>query len=263
MATGSIKILVSTLLCAHNPHHTHCYVNCHRKYHKPVYVVSRHIWSATVTAYSTTVSLAGKNRCYQLSHTQGQKHTHTHTDMHTYTHTQHIYIVHTHALTHTHAHTHTHTHVIHTYTHIHKHTHTYTHIHTYTHTFTLIHTHITLTAAVMTPSLSDVGSILTVNVEPSDDAFGRFGFAPNSLSRVVVEQSGGTPVTLTVTRLGGQFGDVSVYWSVSQSGGVSGSAMDISPSGGVLEFVEGQNQMDILLTVNDDLVCLWLCLTPW
>ena len=110
---------------------------------------------------------------------------------------------------------------------------------------------------VMTPSLSSSGSVLTVNIEPSDDAFGRFGFTPKSQSRVVVEQSGGTPVTLTVTRQGGSFGDVSVYWSVSQSGGMpAGGAMDITPSEGMLEFAEGQNQMDILLTVNDDLVSL-------
>ena len=109
----------------------------------------------------------------------------------------------------------------------------------------------------MDPSLSAIGSVLTVNIEPSDDAFGRFGFTPESQSRVVVEQSGGTPVTLTVTRQGGSFGDVSVYWSVSQSGGMpAGSAMDISPGEGVLEFIEGQNEMDISLVVNDDLVSL-------
>ena len=114
-------------------------------------------------------------------------------------------------------------------------------------------------ADVMTPSLSSIGSVLTVNIEPSDDAFGRFGFTPESQSRVVVEQSGGTPVTLTVTRQGGSFGNVSVYWSVNQSGGMpGGSAMDISPNEGTLVFTEGQNQMDIILTVNDDLVSLLL-----
>ena len=107
---------------------------------------------------------------------------------------------------------------------------------------------------VMVPSLSSVGSVLAVNIQPSDDAFGRFGFPDDSQSRIVAEQQGGTPVALTVTRQGGRFGDVSVYWSVSQSGGGSGGAMDISPSEGVLEFSEGQTQMDIVLTVNDDLV---------
>ena len=114
---------------------------------------------------------------------------------------------------------------------------------------------------VMVPSLSSVGSVLAVNIQPSDDAFGRFGFPADSQSRIVAEQQGGTPVALTVTRQGGRFGDVSVYWSVSQSGGGSGGAMDISPSEGVLEFSEGQTQMDIVLTVNDDLVgnCLAVC----
>ena len=109
-------------------------------------------------------------------------------------------------------------------------------------------------ADVMAPSLSSIGSVLAVNIQPSDDAFGRFGFAVESQSLVVAEQSGGTPVSLRVTRQGGRFGDVSVYWTVRQSGGVSGSTMDISPSEGVLQFVEGQSQMDILLTINDDLV---------
>ena len=110
----------------------------------------------------------------------------------------------------------------------------------------------------MTPSLSDIGSVLAVNIEPSDDAFGRFGFNVDSQSLVVTEQTGGTPVVLTVMRQGGQFGDVSVYWSVSQSGNVPGSNTDISPLEGVLEFAEGDNQMSILLTVNDDLVSLCL-----
>ena len=121
--------------------------------------------------------------------------------------------------------------------------------------------HTLLPSDVIDPSLSSIGSVLTVNIEPSDDAFGRFGFTPESQSRVVVEQSGGTPVTLTVMRQGGQFGDVSVYWSVSQSGGVPGSTMDISPSEGVLEFAEGENQMNIMLVVNDDLVSLSMLLT--
>ena len=110
---------------------------------------------------------------------------------------------------------------------------------------------------VMDPSLSSIGGVLTVNIEPSDDAFGRFGFTLESQSRVVVEQSGGTPVTLTVTRQGGSFGNVSVNWSVSQSGGTpAGSVMDVTPSEGTLEFTEGQNQMDVMLVVNDDLVSL-------
>lgn len=125
------------------------------------------------------------------------------------------------------------------------------------HTIKTVHPSLPFLPDVMTPSLSSIGSVLTVNIEPSDDAFGRFGFTPESQSRVVIEQSGGTPVTLTVTRQGGSFGDVSVYWSVSQSGGMpAGSVMDISPSEGTLEFAEGQNQMDIILTVNDDLVSL-------
>ena len=117
----------------------------------------------------------------------------------------------------------------------------------------------------MVPSLSSVGSALAINIQPSDDAFGRFGFTADSQSRVVAEQQGGTPVILTIMRQGGRFGDVSVYWSVSQSGGEAGGAMDISPSEGVLEFGEGETEMDISLTINDDLVsgCVLAVWWPW
>ena len=102
------------------------------------------------------------------------------------------------------------------------------------------------------PGLS-IGSTLVVNIRPSDDAFGRFGFHRNSLARVVEEQNGGTPVTLTVTRDGGTFGNVSVYWEVS------GPPGDISPSTGIVEFAEGQVEGELRITVADDLVRLCVC----
>ncbi len=97
-----------------------------------------------------------------------------------------------------------------------------------------------------------MGSTLAIHIQPSDDAFGRFNFDSNSRARVVAEQQGGTPVTLSVLREGGVFGDVSLYWRVSQSGG--SEVMDITPSEGTLMFSEGSNVEDIQLTIRDDLV---------
>ena len=97
-----------------------------------------------------------------------------------------------------------------------------------------------------------MGSTLAIHIQPSDDAFGRFNLDSNSRARVVAEQQGGTPVTLSVLREGGVFGDVSLYWRVSQSGG--SEVMDITPSEGTLMFSEGSNVEDIQLTIRDDLV---------
>lgn len=112
-----------------------------------------------------------------------------------------------------------------------------------------------ISSAPVAPALG-IGSTLAVTILPSDDAFGRFGFSVDSLSTVVQEQTGGTPVELTVIREGGTFSDVEVYWSVSQSvGGVTGSDVtDISPSEGVLMFAEGEILGTVTLTINNDLV---------
>ena len=101
-----------------------------------------------------------------------------------------------------------------------------------------------------------IGSTLAVTILPSDDAFGRFGFSIDSLSNVLQEQQGGTPVILTVIRNGGTFGDVEVYWSVSENGAAAsdGRVTDISPSEGVLMFEEGVVQQRINLMINNDLV---------
>ena len=102
-----------------------------------------------------------------------------------------------------------------------------------------------------TPSLG-IGSTLAVHIQPSDDAFGRFDFRTDSQARVVAEQQGGTPVTLTVVREGGVFGVVSLYWSVSQSQG--SEVTDITPTEGTLVFNEGEPEAVIQLLVRDDLV---------
>ena len=103
-----------------------------------------------------------------------------------------------------------------------------------------------------------IGSSLAVNILPSDDAFGRLRFAPSSLSVVVEEEVGGTPVVLTVTRESGTFGDISVCWEVEQVGGGNASD-DIFPSSGFVDFSEGQQTAEISLTVSDDLVSAHMC----
>ena len=98
------------------------------------------------------------------------------------------------------------------------------------------------------PGLS-IGSTLIIRILPSDDAFGVFSFAADSLSRVVAEEEGGTGVSLTVQRQGGTFEDVTVYWEVE--GGGNG---DISPTSGQVDFTEGQTQGQLTVTINNDQV---------
>ena len=93
-----------------------------------------------------------------------------------------------------------------------------------------------------------MGSTIAINILPSDDAFGVFSFEAGSLARVVEEQAGGTPVTLTVIRSGGTFGDVTIYWEVE------GPEGDIAPGQGVVELAEGERAGELVVTVADDLV---------
>ena len=100
------------------------------------------------------------------------------------------------------------------------------------------------------PGLS-TGSSLTVRILPSDDAFGVFSFAADSLTRLVAERDGGTTVTLTVERQGGTFADVSVYWEVEGEGNG-----DISPTSGQVDFAEGVTRGELTVTVTNDQVYL-------
>ena len=99
-----------------------------------------------------------------------------------------------------------------------------------------------------------LGQTMAITIQPSDDAFGRFSFSSDSLSNIVPEQTGSSPITLTVLRAGGTFGVVSVYWEVTQSGGSGGEVRDISPSTGEVVFTDGQRQQQFTVTVNDDMV---------
>lgn len=95
-----------------------------------------------------------------------------------------------------------------------------------------------------------LASSIIVRIQPSDDAFGVFGFADDSLSSLVSERDT-TPVSLLVSRTGGTLGEVGVYWQVT------GPAGDITPASGVVVFSEGQVEGNVLLTVTDDLVSDW------
>jgi len=98
------------------------------------------------------------------------------------------------------------------------------------------------------------GQSMAITIDPSDDAFGHFGFSPDSLSHIVAEQADGVLVTFTVLRDGGSFGEVSVYWAVSEGAG-TGQAEDLSPASGEVIFADGERQQQFSLTVTDDLVC--------
>lgn len=99
---------------------------------------------------------------------------------------------------------------------------------------------------------------MAITIQPSDDAFGRFSFSPDSLSRIVSEQPGGVPLTFTVLRAGGTFGLVSIYWQVTQSGD-SAQVTDISPASGEVVFADGERQQQFTLSVTDDVVRLFVC----
>lgn len=98
-----------------------------------------------------------------------------------------------------------------------------------------------------------MGQTMAITIQPSDDAFGRFSFSPDSLSHVVPEQLGSVFLIFTVLRAGGTFGMVNVYWQVTQNGD-SAEVTDISPATGVVVFPEGETQQQFTLSVADDLV---------
>ena len=103
---------------------------------------------------------------------------------------------------------------------------------------------------VGTPSL-DIGSRLAVNILPSDDAQGVFGFSASSLS---LETEEGGVARLSVVRTGGDLGTVRVWW------GVEGGEGDVYPTSGYLEFEEGVVEVELSLNVTDDQVHTYVCM---
>ena len=91
---------------------------------------------------------------------------------------------------------------------------------------------------------------LTVNILSNDDANGRIGFAPSSLSKVQAELTVDSLETFEVIREYGSLGRVVAVWNVSGNF----SEGDISPLSGELVFENGQTSQNISITVHRDMV---------
>ncbi|XP_055956200.1 adhesion G-protein coupled receptor V1 [Patella vulgata] len=89
-----------------------------------------------------------------------------------------------------------------------------------------------------------------VNIEPSDDPHGAFGFAASSMS--VEEPENGLPyqVNITVERLGGSIGIVTLEWQAKLSGGLASD--DITPSSGSLRFISNEGSRRISVSILPD-----------
>ena len=91
---------------------------------------------------------------------------------------------------------------------------------------------------------------LTINILSNDGAFGRIGFAADSLNRVQPETGYDSVVTFEVIREYGSLGRVVAQWNVS--GNFSDG--DLSPLSGELVFEDGQVSQNISITVHKDAV---------
>jgi G-protein coupled receptor 98 len=96
------------------------------------------------------------------------------------------------------------------------------------------------------PSLG-VGSRISVNIEPSDDAYGIFSFALGSISVVTME--GVDDLTLNVTRSGGSLSAVIVNWVVGGN-----ASDDVVPGSGSIVFGEGVTVEGIELSIVNDMM---------
>jgi len=68
-----------------------------------------------------------------------------------------------------------------------------------------------------------------------------------------MEQDGGVPLTLTVSREGGSFGEVGVAWEVVQADSLMSSS-DVQPLTGSLLFQPDQTTANFTVDVFNDLV---------
>lgn len=100
----------------------------------------------------------------------------------------------------------------------------------------------------------------TVVIAPSDDPRGVFTLRNHSLGIIANEdaQAPGNAFTITLERLGGTFGEVSVAWNVTRVpfAGVTVTAPvtdDLTADSGVATFAEGEAEATIVLTLLDDL----------
>ena len=96
------------------------------------------------------------------------------------------------------------------------------------------------------PSIGVAGQI-TIQIAPSDDAFGVFSFNTTSLVQVV-EEAPSAEVTFTIQRMGGALGAVIVHWQVTQF------AEDVNPPSGNVSFEMSQTENSFSITVLEDQV---------
>ncbi|XP_036081242.1 adhesion G-protein coupled receptor V1 isoform X3 [Rousettus aegyptiacus] len=91
-----------------------------------------------------------------------------------------------------------------------------------------------------------INGYVKITILSNDDAYGVVGFAQNSLYKQVEEMEQDGLVTLSVERLKGTYGRITVAWEAD------GSVSDIFPTSGVILFSEGQALSTITLTVLAD-----------
>ncbi|XP_058512174.1 adhesion G-protein coupled receptor V1 [Ochotona princeps] len=91
-----------------------------------------------------------------------------------------------------------------------------------------------------------VNGYVKITILSNDGAYGVVAFAQNSLYKQVEEMEQDNLVTLSVERLKGTYGRVTVAWEAD------GSVGDIFPTSGVISFAEGQALCAITLTVLAD-----------
>ena len=68
----------------------------------------------------------------------------------------------------------------------------------------------------------------------------------------MVEEAPSTQVTFTVQRMGGDLGEVTVYWEAQQF------AEDVVPSAGSINFTISQNENSFTVTILEDQVELFM-----
>uniref|UniRef100_A0A1X7VF86 Staphylococcus aureus surface protein A n=3 Tax=Amphimedon queenslandica TaxID=400682 RepID=A0A1X7VF86_AMPQE len=114
---------------------------------------------------------------------------------------------------------------------------------------------IRLTSVTGDAVIASANTLSTISINESDDPNGLFQFNANSLSNTVTE---GSSVDLTIERLKGTFGNVTVFWrALYNSNGVLTPVpplTDISVTSDSVMFREGQTTASITITIlNDDI----------
>ena len=93
--------------------------------------------------------------------------------------------------------------------------------------------------------------VTAITISESDHAYGRLGFASTSFEVAEPDGEFATPLTVIVQRTGGTTGEVSASWVVSNLT-AGGSATDLSPAAGTVEFADGEASQSFRLYVHPD-----------